>query len=125
MFHDVGNDDLTKFFKDFKQENPSKMPYEALRRALEKIRADEETRIEMSTEFEEFVERKSKEISERILAESRAKGRAEGKAEIAATLLKEKLLSPEEIERVTGIPIDQVSEAVSKYCTEYVDGVRG
>ena len=68
----------------------------------------------MSTEFEEFVERKSKEISERILAESRA----EGKAEIAATLLKEKLLSPEEIERVTGIPIDQVREAVSKYCTE-------
>ena len=89
-----------------------------MRKAFEKTRADEETRIEMSTEFEEFVERKSKEISERILAESMAKGRAEGKAEIAATLLKEKLLSPEEIERVTGIPIDQVREAVSKCCTE-------
>ena len=125
MFHDVGNDDPTKFFKDFKQGDSSKIHYVALRKAFEKIRADEEARIEMSTEFEEFVERKSKEISERILAESRAKGRAEAKTEIAETLLKEKLLSPEVIERVTGIPIDQVREAVSKYCKEYVDGIRG
>ena len=118
------------------------MHYGALRKSLEKIRTDKETRIEMSTEFEEFVARKTKEISERVAAESMAKGMAEGMAkgmaegmakgmaegmakgmaksrtEIAATLLKEKLLSPEEIERVTGIPIDQVSEAVSKYCTE-------
>ena len=118
-----GDDDLTKLFEDLKQRDPSKMHYGALRKSLEKIRTDKETRIEMSTEFEEFVARKTKEISERVAAESMAKGMAEGMAkgmaksrtEIAATLLKEKLLSPEEIERVTGIPIDQVSEAASKY----------
>ncbi len=87
------------------------MHYGALRKSLEKIRTDKETRIEMSTEFEEFVARNNREISEKAMA----KGKAEVRAEIAATLLKEKLLSPEEIERVTGISIEQVSEAASKY----------
>ena len=88
-------------------------------------------RIQMSTEFEEFVARNNREISEKAmakgraegLAEGRAEGRAEGiaegraevRAEIAATLLKDKILSPEEIERIIGLPIDQVSEAASKY----------
>ena len=83
------------------------MHYGALQKSLEKIRTDKETRIQMSTEFEKFV----REISEMAMA----KGKAEVRAEIAATLLKEKLLSPEEIERVTGISIEQVSEAASKY----------
>lgn len=65
----------------------------------------------MSTEFEEFVSRNNKEISEKAMA----KGKAEVRAEIAATLLKEKLLSPEEIERVTGISIDQLCETVAGY----------
>ena len=68
-------------------------------------------RIQMSTEFEEFVARNNKEISEKAMA----KGKAEVRAEIAATLLKEKLLSPEEIERVTGISIDQLCETVAGY----------
>ena len=65
----------------------------------------------MSTEFEEFVARNNGEISEKAMA----KGKAEGRVEIAATLLKEKLLSPEEIERVTGISIDQLCETVAGY----------
>ena len=73
----------------------------------------------MSTEFEEFFARNNREISEKAMAKGRAEGLAEGRAEvraeIAATLLKEKLLSPEEIERIIGLPIDQVSEAASKY----------
>ena len=69
-----GDDDLTKLFEDLKQRDPSKMHYGALRKSLEKIRTDKETRIEMSTEFEEFVARKTKEISERVAAESMAKG---------------------------------------------------
>ena len=68
----------------------------------------------MSTEFEEFVARNNKEISEKVMA----KGTAEVRAEIAATLLKEKLLSPEEIERVTGISIDQLCETAAGYSRE-------
>ena len=68
----------------------------------------------MSTEFEEFVARNNKEISEKAMA----KGKAEVRAEIAATLLKEKLLSSEEIERVTGISIDQVCETVARCSRE-------
>ena len=71
-------------------------------------------RIQMSTEFEEFVARNNKEISEKAMA----KGTAEVRAEIAATLLKEKLLSPEEIERVTGISIDQLCETAAGYSRE-------
>ena len=95
------------------------MHYGALQKSLEKIRTDKETRIQMSTEFEEFFARNNREISEKAMAKGRAEGLAEGRAEvraeIAATLLKEKLLSPEEIERIIGLPIDQVSEAASKY----------
>ena len=87
------------------------MHYGALQKSLEKIRTDKETRIQMSTEFEKFVAMNNREISEKAMA----KGKAEVRAEIAATLLKEKLLPPEEIERVTGISIEQVSEAASKY----------
>ena len=68
----------------------------------------------MSTEFEEFVARNNKEISEKAMA----KGKAEVRAEIAATLLKEKLLSPEEMERVSGISIDQVCETAAGYSWE-------
>ena len=114
-----GDDDLTKLFEDLKQADPSKMHYGALQKSLEKIRTDKETRIQMSTEFEEFFARNNREISEKAMAKGRAEGLAEGRAEvraeIAATLLKEKLLSPEEIERIIGLPIDQVSEVASKY----------
>ena len=76
----------------------------------------------MSTEFEEFVARNNKEISEKAMAKGRAEGLAEGRAEvraeIAATLLKDKILSPEEIERITGISIEQVSETAAGYSGE-------
>ena len=68
----------------------------------------------MSTEFDKFIARNNKEISEKAMA----KGKAEVRAEIAATLLKEKLLSPEEIERVTEISIDQLCETVAGYSEE-------
>ena len=88
----------------------------------------------MSTEFEEFVARNNREISEKAMAKGRAEGLAEGRAEgkaegiaegraavraeIAATLLKDKILSPEEIERITGISIEQVSETAAGYSGE-------
>ena len=59
MFHNVGDDDPTKLFEDLRQRDSSKVHYWALRKSLEKIRTDKETRIEMSTEFEEFVARKN------------------------------------------------------------------
>ena len=117
-----GDDDLTKLFEDLKQADPSKMHYGALQKSLEKIRTDKETRIQMSTEFEEFVARNNREISEKAMAKGRAEGLAEGRAEvraeIAATLLKDKILSPEEIERITGISIEQVSETAAGYSGE-------
>ena len=101
--------------------------------------------MQMSAEFEEYLERIAREIREKAMAagltedfakwyaeeyrkryaeeylkgyaeeyrkgyeEGLVLGRNEVKTEIAANLSKEKLLSPEEIERVTGISIEQVS----------------
>ena len=105
-----------------------------------------EKRMQLSAEFEEYLERKAREIREKAMAagltedfakwyaeeyrkryaeeylkgyeEGLVLGRNEVKAGIAATLLKEKLLSPEEIELVTGISIEQVCETVAGYSGE-------
>ena len=102
--------------------------------------------MQMSAEFEEYLERIAREIREKAMAaglpedfakwyaeeyrkryaeeyrkgyeEGLVLGRNEVKTEIAANLSKEKLLSPEEIERVTGISIEQVSKTAAGYSWE-------
>ena len=110
--------------------------------------------MQMSAEFEEYLERIAREIREKAMAagltedfakwyaeeyrkryaeeylkgyaeeyrkgyeEGLVLGRNEVKTEIAANLSKEKLLSPEEIERVTGISIEQVSKTAAGYSSE-------